>query len=116
MRTLAKSRLNRRRSDTLLLALIIFLAVMAAFPLLWMVLSSLKTPAETMQTPPVWLPQSPSLAAYRDVAGVINAGRSFLNSAVIATTTTVGIVITSLMAGYAFAKYHFVGRNELSLP
>ena len=114
MRTLgSKSRLNRRRSDPLLHVLIIFLAVVAAFPLLWMVLSSLKTPAETMQTPPVWLPHSPGFVAYRDVAGVINAGRSFLNSAVIATTTTFGIVITSLMAGYAFAKYHFAGRNVL---
>jgi multiple sugar transport system permease protein len=114
MRTLgSKSRLNRRRSDPLLRALIIFLSVVAAFPLLWMVLSSLKTPAETMQTPPVWLPQSPGFVAYRDVAGVINAGQSFFNSAVIATTTTFGIVITSLMAGYAFAKYHFAGRNVL---
>lgn len=114
MRSLAsKSRLNRRRSDPLLRALIIFLAVVAAFPLLWMVLSSLKTPAETMQTPPVWLPHSPGFGAYRDVAGVINAGRSFLNSAVIAMTTTLGIVVTSLLAGYAFAKYHFAGRNLL---
>ncbi len=106
---------NRRRrpSDVLLLALIIFLAVVAAFPLLWMVLSSLKTPAETMQTPPVWLPASPNLNAYGEVAGVINAGRSFLNSAVIASVTTLGIVVTSLMAGYAFAKYRFAGRNVL---
>lgn len=107
------NRRRMRRSDALLLALIIFLAVVAAFPLLWMVLSSLKTPAETMQTPPVWLPQSPGFDAYREVAGVINAGRSFLNSAVIATTTTLGIVVTSLMAGYAFAKYRFAGRNLL---
>ncbi|MGO4834378.1 carbohydrate ABC transporter permease, partial [Rhizobiaceae sp. 2RAB30] len=87
---------NRRRrpSDVLLLALIIFLAVVAAFPLLWMVLSSLKTPAETMQTPPVWLPASPNLNAYGEVAGVINAGRSFLNSAAIASVTTLGIVVT----------------------
>ncbi|BCH21059.1 ABC transporter permease [Mesorhizobium sp. L-8-10] len=106
---------NRRRrpSDALLLALIVFLAVIAAFPLLWMVLSSLKTPAETMQTPPVWLPRSPGFGAYGEVAGVINAGRSFLNSAVIATVTTTGIVVTSLMAGYAFAKYRFAGRNVL---
>jgi multiple sugar transport system permease protein len=98
-------------SDRLLLGLIVLLAVVAAFPLLWMMLSSLKTPAETMQTPPVWFPRSPGPAAYRDVAGVINAGRSFWNSAVIALTTTVGIVVTSLMAGFAFAKYRFPGRN-----
>lgn len=101
------------RADGLLLLLIIFVAVVAAFPLLWMVLSSFKTPAETMQTPPVWLPHTPSFDAYREVAGVVNAGRSFMNSAIIATTTTLGIVVTSLMAGYAFAKYRFAGRNLL---
>jgi len=96
-----------------LLFLIIVLAVIAAFPLLWMLLSSVKTPAESMQTPPVWWPSSPGLTAYRDVADVIEAGRSFRNSAIIATATTAGILVTSLMAGYAFAKYRFRGRDQL---
>lgn len=91
----------------------IAVAVVAAFPVAWMVLSSLKTPAETMQTPPVWFPGAPSLDAYEKVAGVINAGRSFLNSATIATLTTLGIIVTSLMAGFAFAKYRFRGRDLL---
>jgi multiple sugar transport system permease protein len=96
-----------------LLAAMIAVAVVAAFPVLWMVLSSLKTPAETMQTPPVWFPATPSLEAYGKVAGVIDAGRSFLNSAIIATLTTLGIIVTSLMAGFVFAKYHFTGRDLL---
>jgi multiple sugar transport system permease protein len=91
----------------------IAVAVVAAFPLAWMVLSSLKTPAETMQTPPVWFPATPSLEAYDQVAGVINAGRSFFNSAVIATVTTIGILLTSLMAGFVFAKYRFTGRGVI---
>ncbi|MBB5752265.1 carbohydrate ABC transporter permease [Prosthecomicrobium pneumaticum] len=91
----------------------IAIAVAAAFPLAWMILSSLKTPAETMQTPPVWLPASPSLAAYESVADLIAVGRSFLNSALIAGITTAGILVTSLMAGFAFAKYEFRGRNTL---
>lgn len=102
-----------RRADALLLALIIAIALIAAFPLVWMVLSSLKTPAESMQTPPVWIPASPSLSAYGEVAEVINARRSFWNSLVIATTATAGILVTSLMAGYAFAKYRFRGRDAL---
>lgn len=93
--------------------LIVAISVVAAFPLVWMVLSSLKTPAESMQTPPVWIPASPSLDAYAEVADVIDAGRSFWNSFVIATTTTAGILLTSLMAGYAFAKYRFRGRDLL---
>ena len=102
-----------RGGDALLLLLLIAVAVAAAFPLVWMVLSSLKTPAESMQTPPVWFPAAPSLSAYREVADVIDAQRSFWNSFVIATTTTTGVLVTSLMAGFAFAKYRFRGRNAL---
>jgi len=100
-------------ADWLILTAIILVAVVAAFPLAWMVLTSLKTPAETMATPPVWIPAAPSLDAYREVAAVVQAGRSFLNSAIIATVTTAGILLTSLLAGFAFAKYKFRGRDIL---
>ncbi|BCP55146.1 ABC transporter permease [Kaistia sp. 32K] len=93
--------------------LMIAIAVASAFPLVWMVLSSLKTPAEAMQTPPVWIPQTPSLDAYQKVNELIRVGRSFANSAVIAGITTAGILLTSLMAGYAFAKYRFRNREVL---
>lgn len=102
-----------QKADALILLAIIAIAVIAAFPLVWMALSSLKTPAESMQTPPVWLPATPNLSAYGEVADVIDAQRSFLNSLIIATTTTAGILVTSLMAGYAFAKYRFRGRDTL---
>jgi multiple sugar transport system permease protein len=102
-----------RNADALILFAIIALAVIAAFPLIWMVLSSLKTPAESMQTPPVWIPATPNFSAYGEVADVIDARRSFWNSLIIATTTTAGILVTSLMAGYAFAKYRFRGRDAL---
>jgi multiple sugar transport system permease protein len=97
----------------LLTLLIVAVAVIAAFPLAWMVLTSLKTPQETMQVPPVWLPARPNLDAYAQVAGVIDLGRSFLNSAIIALVTTAAILVTSLMAGYAFAKYRFRYREAL---
>ncbi len=93
--------------------LIIAIAVASAFPLAWMLLTSLKTPQETMQVPPVWLPASPSLDAYAQVAGVISLGRSIVNSALIATLTTAAIIVTSLMAGYGFAKYRFKHRDTL---
>ncbi|MBN9307443.1 MAG: ABC transporter permease [Devosia sp. 67-54] len=97
----------------LLTLLIIAIAVVAAFPLAWMVLTSLKTPQETMQVPPVWLPASPNFDAYVKVADVVSIGRSFFNSAVIALVTTAAILVTSLMAGYAFAKYQFRHRELL---
>ena len=99
--------------DWLILTAIVVVSVAAAFPLAWMVLTSLNTPAETMQTPPVWIPATPSLAAYGKVSDVVQAGRSFVNSAIIATTTTAGILFTSLLAGFAFAKYEFRSRDIL---
>lgn len=98
---------------TVLMALILAIAVIAAFPIVWMVLSSLKTPQESMQVPPVWLPRTPNFSAFSEVADVIDAGRAMVNSAIIATVTTAGVLTTSLMAGYAFAKYRFRGRNML---
>jgi multiple sugar transport system permease protein len=97
----------------LLATLMLLAAVASAFPLVWMVLSSLKTSAETMQVPPVWIPRTPNLEAYEKVAGVVNVGRSMWNSLTIATVTTAGILLTSMMAGYAFAKYRFRGRTAL---
>ncbi|MBV8441093.1 MAG: carbohydrate ABC transporter permease [Hyphomicrobiales bacterium] len=99
--------------DWLLLTAIVVVSVAAAFPLAWMVLTSLKTPAETMQSPPVWFPATPSLEAYGKVSDVVQAGRSFVNSAIIATTTTAAILLTSLLAGFAFAKYKFRAREIL---
>ncbi|RUW52920.1 MULTISPECIES: carbohydrate ABC transporter permease [unclassified Mesorhizobium] len=97
----------------LLATLMLLAAVASAFPLVWMVLSSLKTPAESMQVPPVWIPHAPSLESYEKVSGVVNVGRSMWNSLVIASITTAGVLVTSMMAGYAFAKYHFPGRSLL---
>ncbi|UVK44144.1 carbohydrate ABC transporter permease [Mesorhizobium sp. AR07] len=112
----SSSRLPRKRPSgrkALLATLMLLVAVASAFPLVWMVLSSLKTPAESMQVPPVWIPRTPSLDAYEKVSGVVNVGRSMWNSLVIASITTAGILITSMMAGYAFAKYHFPARSLL---
>ncbi len=110
-RSLSRKRPSGRKA--LLATLMLLVAVASAFPLAWMVLSSLKTPAESMQVPPVWIPRTPTFEAYEKVSGVINVGRSMWNSLVIASITTAGILVTSLMAGYAFAKYHFAGRSLL---
>lgn len=112
----SSSLLPRKRPSgrkALLATLMLVVAVVSAFPLVWMVLSSLKTPAESMQVPPVWIPGTPSLDAYEKVSGVVNVGRSMWNSLVIASITTAGILVTSMMAGYAFAKYQFRGRSLL---
>lgn len=108
--------IERRASDprrVFAAGAVIACTAVAAFPLVWMLLTSLKTSGETVQSPPVWFPAAPSLDAFGAVADVIDVPRALRNSIVIAGVTTVGILLTSLMAGYAFAKYRFRGRNLL---
>ncbi|HTM76909.1 MAG TPA: carbohydrate ABC transporter permease, partial [Devosia sp.] len=109
----ARPRIFASPQEGLLTLLIILVAVIAAFPMVWMILSSLKTPQESMRVPPVWWPATPTLDAYTQVADVVSLGQSFLNSSIIAVVTTTAILVTSLMAGYAFAKYQFKGREWL---
>jgi multiple sugar transport system permease protein len=83
------------------------------FPLYWMVISSLKGPQELQKVPPTWFPTDPSFGAFSTVFRVIPFAHAFLNSFVIAGAATVSVLVTSVMAGYVFAKYRFRGRDAL---
>lgn len=83
------------------------------FPLYWMVISSLKGPAALEKVPPSWFPADPTFSAFKTVFQVIPFAQSFLNSFVIAGVGTASVLITSVMAGYVFAKYQFRGRDAL---
>ncbi|MCC5582097.1 MULTISPECIES: carbohydrate ABC transporter permease [Microtetraspora] len=83
------------------------------FPLYWMVISALKGPEELQKVPPTWFPADPSLGAFGEVFQVIPFGDAFLNSVLIAGVSTLSVLVTSVMAGYVFAKYRFKGRDVL---
>jgi multiple sugar transport system permease protein len=83
------------------------------FPLYWMVISSLKGPQELQKIPPTWFPTDPSFGAFSTVFRVVPFGHAFLNSFLIAGTATLSVLVTSVMAGYVFAKYRFRGRDVI---
>ncbi|MDF5756231.1 carbohydrate ABC transporter permease [Spongiactinospora sp. TRM90649] len=83
------------------------------FPLYWMLISSLKGPEELQRIPPSWFPSAPGFGAFGEVFEVVPFGSAFLNSVLIAGVSTVSVLVTSVMAGYVFAKYHFKGRDFL---
>jgi multiple sugar transport system permease protein len=87
--------------------------VIILFPFYWMVVSSLKSPAEEGALPPHWIPYHPTLAGFSAVFHLIPFGREILNSLIVALACTVGTVLTSLMAGYVFAKHDFRGKEAL---
>ena len=85
-------------------------AMLAIFPLLWMISASLMATGEANTFPPRLFPRSPTLEHYRDLFTRLNLGRALANSALIALTVTVIAVLVNSMAGYALAKLRFRAR------
>ncbi len=90
-------------------------ATLMLLPFVWMILASLMSAKEIMTRPLVWLPAALRFENYATLRDVIPLGRVYLNSAVVATATTLGILLTSSLAGYGFAKFRFPGRDLLFL-
>ena len=88
-------------------------AVAMLTPLIWMVLASFKTLPEILTFPPTFLPKQLNLDNYRAVFDTADFVRYFVNSTIIAAITVASVLITSSMAGYAFAKFSFPGRDAL---
>ena len=84
-------------------------------PMLWMLATSFKLPAEIAVWPPHLLPQAPTLANYtRPVSRRRRSLRFFVNSVFISVVATrQRASITSLVAGAVFAKYRFPGAQLL---
>ena len=89
------------------------LAVLTVAPLAWMVSASLMPTGEANTFPPRLLPSIPTLAHYVELFTRLNLARNFFNSALVATTTTLVSVLVNGMAGYAFAKLRFAGRERV---
>lgn len=88
-------------------------AILTAFPLLWMVSVSFMAPGEASVYPPPLLPAAPTLDNYRRLFANHDAARYMLNSAFVATLATCISLTFNTMAGYAFAKLPFRGRERI---
>lgn len=94
---------------------ILFTVVVLLFPFYWVVQTSLKPIDEIYTAPPTWIPQTFTLGSYMELLNETPFARATLNSIVVAVTTTVLSSIFSAVAGFAFAKYQFRGKEPLFL-
>jgi multiple sugar transport system permease protein len=86
-------------------------AALALLPMVWMISASLMRPGEAMTYPPKLFPAEVTFEHYRSVFTTLNMRRYLLNSALIAFTATAVSLVVNSMAGYAFAKLRFRGRD-----
>lgn len=101
------------RSRVLLYPLLALGVVPILLPFVWMLFTSIKPLPEVIHIPPALLPQHPTLQAYVDIFRQFPFGRYLVNSILVAAMVVTGVLLVSTLAGYAFAKFRFPGRDML---
>jgi multiple sugar transport system permease protein len=103
-------KIGRKTLAYLALAL---LAGLALIPFLWMLSTSLKNLDEVFLFPPKWIPSKLQFRNYTSLWHDFPMSTWIFNSLKVTLSVTIGVLITSSMAAYAFARINFPGRNIL---
>jgi multiple sugar transport system permease protein len=82
-------------------------------PLVWLVVESFTRHTDAFQLPPNWIPAPFSTDNYQQLPKSIPFFRMAWNSFVVSTTSTVGCILVSVLAGYAFSRFKFRGDTVL---
>jgi ABC-type glycerol-3-phosphate transport system permease component len=110
---LRATRVRFRAVDVLVYAVLVLAGLAFLLPFYWMVISSIRPPAEFFQLPIPIIPRSLSLENYRELFARSKFGRGLLNSAFLSGVSVVLQVWFCALAGYTFAKLRFRGRDRL---
>jgi multiple sugar transport system permease protein len=94
-------------------AFLLLTGLVMAFPFIYMLASSLKTSSEVVQVPPALFPGTLQIGNYFEVLNIVPLGTQLINSALVTIAVCAGWVMTSVLAGYAFARLNFPGRDTL---
>ena len=104
----------RSRVGRLAIYLLLALGTAASLlPMLWMVAASFMPAGQANTFPPKLLPDPPTFEHYRALFTRLNLGRYLFNSILITTIITGASLLVNSLAGYAFAKLRFRGRDRV---
>lgn len=93
--------------------ILLAIALLMAFPFVWMFLSAFKTQAEVYAYPPKWLPDSFQFGNFKKVFEMVPFGR-FYHNTIVTTIAQTGLQMAlSITAAYAFAKLDFPAKRAL---
>lgn len=95
------------------LVAIVLAALALLMPLYWMITGSFKILSDTMEIPPEWFPKSPTIKNYIALFSENPTVRWVFNSIIMSGVISLGAMVTSSMAGYAFGKKRFPGHKVL---
>jgi len=104
-------RIARLASGSLIYALLFAGAVLMLLPFWWMLVTSVRLPEEVYSFPPDFWPQVWHWENYVEVVKAAPFAAFFKNTLIVASVVTAGNLLLSAMAGYAFARLEFRGRD-----
>lgn len=104
---------SRKWSTALIYIFLGLGAVLMIFPFVWMILTSFKTNAEAMAVPPSFFPAQWNMTAFGQAIEALPFGNLYLNTALMILFRVICAVVFCSMAGFAFAKLKFKGKNLL---
>lgn len=106
-----KMKETNKKVDILLTLIIILIGLLVVFPIFWMVRTSFMSNLEINQYPPSLLPKKWLFSNYGDALTTFTFGRYLVNTLTIVGLSIVGVIITSSIAAYAFARLDFPLKN-----
>lgn len=99
---------------TLVWSLRVGLFAFCAFPLYWMLISSVKSSPELLASPPTFYPHEWSLRAFRKLFHETNFWTYFLNSIIISGLTTLIVLAFGTVGAYSLTRYRYPGRRHVA--
>ncbi len=105
------SKTSKVVSLILIYAFLAFMAVIVIFPFYWMIITSLKTGEEIKALVPTFWPQVIMWSNYSSAFSRLNFGILLKNTFIVGIISTIGTLITTIFAAFAFARLQFKGRD-----
>ncbi len=109
----AQERVSKAVFTTLTYIFLIALALLVVFPFYWMIITSFKQRSEILASQQTFFPSIVMWSNYVYVFQVFSFGRYMLNTIVVAIFDTLGTLITTILAAFAFSRLNFKGREAV---
>jgi ABC-type glycerol-3-phosphate transport system permease component len=104
---------DRFAKRTILYILLVIVLLFMAFPIYYMIITSLKTPGEAYRLPPTLWPQNPTVDSYPYVAQAWSYWRTLANTITVAGTAALAATLLGGICAYGFSRMAFPGKTVM---
>lgn len=107
--------MNRKKNINMAITYLLLIVGSACclLPLVWLIRSSVMSTGQIFAVPPEWIPKPFRFDNYKEALTQLPFGRYFINTIIITVGNLAGVLITSSLCAYSFARLKWPGRNKV---